>query len=166
MHLDQHVPNQQQQFQRNGKLCTGHADRPVQIVPAVRINLHRLSVTHRLTDAQKLYRGDLAGGSTLDRQIERLVASRKLESGVRAFFSDLLRLDEIDEVLRAAGACTDDGADVCRTGNYAKTEGACDNGIDGSPDCELRHFFPLECQDCTCIPLGPKYGPTDGDLHR
>lgn len=43
-------------------------------------------------------RGDLAGGSTLDRQIERLVASRKLESGVRAFFSDLLRLDEIDEV--------------------------------------------------------------------
>ncbi|MAS41655.1 MAG: hypothetical protein CML43_00625 [Rhodobacteraceae bacterium] len=71
------------------------------------------------------------------------------------------RTSYVCSCFNSGSICTDDGADVCRTGNYAKTEGACDNGIDGSPDCELRHFFPLECQDCTCIPLGPKYGPTD-----
>lgn len=43
-------------------------------------------------------RGDLADPDGLARQIDRLLASPRLRDGVRAFFWDVLRFDEIEEI--------------------------------------------------------------------
>jgi hypothetical protein len=43
-------------------------------------------------------RGELATDVGLEEQVERLVASERLEAGVRAFFMDVLRFDEFEDV--------------------------------------------------------------------
>ena len=43
-------------------------------------------------------RGDLDGGSGLAKQVDRLIASPRLEDGVRAFFTDFLGFDEFDHL--------------------------------------------------------------------
>ena len=43
-------------------------------------------------------RGELADDEGLARQVDRLIASDRLEAGVRAYFADILRFDEFEDV--------------------------------------------------------------------
>ena len=43
-------------------------------------------------------RGELTDEQGLERQVDRLIASDRLEAGVRAYFADVLRFDEFEEV--------------------------------------------------------------------
>lgn len=54
-----------------------------------------------LRDAAR--RGALVDSGELTRQVDRLLASRRAEDGVRAFFADVLRLDEIEEMSKDIG---------------------------------------------------------------
>jgi hypothetical protein len=47
---------------------------------------------------QAAERGELGDDAGLLRQVERLIASPRLEAGVRAFFEDVLRFDELEDV--------------------------------------------------------------------
>jgi hypothetical protein len=45
-------------------------------------------------------RGDLNSKSGLDKQVDRMLASSRLESGVRAFFTDMLSFDQFDTLAK------------------------------------------------------------------
>ena len=59
-------------------------------------------------------KGELNNAKGLERQVDRLVASRRLEGGVRAFFTDMLGFEEFDTLSKDAAIYPQYTPDVAR----------------------------------------------------
>jgi hypothetical protein len=67
---------------------------------AARLSFFLWDTTPDLELLSAAARGDLHNPAGLSRQVDRLLASPRLKDGVRAFFSDMLRFEQLDELAK------------------------------------------------------------------